>query len=100
VGGVANVHPTAKTALKVLGVKSAQELAMAIAAAGLAQNLAAIRALASEGIQKGHMRLHARNIAVMAGAKGGEVERVADRIADEGQVNVERAKEVLSSIRK
>ncbi|WP_415281337.1 hydroxymethylglutaryl-CoA reductase, degradative [Candidatus Nitrososphaera sp. FF02] len=100
VGGVANVHPTAKTALKVLGVKSAQELAMAIAAAGLAQNLAAIRALASEGIQKGHMRLHARNIAVMAGARGGEVERVADRIADDGQVNVERAKEVLSSIRK
>lgn len=60
VGGVANVHPTAKMALKVLGVKSVQELAMAIAAAGLAQNLAAIRALSAEGIQAGHMKLHAR----------------------------------------
>jgi hydroxymethylglutaryl-CoA reductase len=100
VGGVANVHPTAKLALKVLGVKSAQELAMAIAAAGLAQNLAAIRALVSEGIQKGHMRLHARNIAVMAGAAAGEIEKVADMIADEGQVNVERARQVLSMLRK
>jgi hydroxymethylglutaryl-CoA reductase len=100
VGGVANVHPTAKLALKVLGVKSAQELAMAIAAAGLAQNLAAIRALASEGIQKGHMRLHARNIAAMAGAAAGEIEKVADMIADEGQVNVERARQVLSTLRK
>ena len=63
---------------------------MAIAAAGLAQNLAAMRALASEGIQKGHMRLHARNIAVMAGAKGAdEVDAVAMKIAEEGQVNVE-----------
>lgn len=100
VGGVANVHPTAKLALKILGIKSAQELAMTIAAAGLAQNLAAIRALASEGIQKGHMRLHARNIAVMAGAVGDEVEKVADKIADEGQVNIERARQVLSSLRK
>jgi hydroxymethylglutaryl-CoA reductase len=101
VGGVANVHPTAKVALKILGVNnSAQELAMAIAAAGLAQNLAAMRALASEGIQKGHMRLHARNIAVMAGAKGAdEVDAVARKIAEEGQVNVENAREVLSSLR-
>jgi hydroxymethylglutaryl-CoA reductase len=63
VGGVANVHPTAKLALKVLGVKSAQELATIIAAAGLAQNLAAIRALSAEGIQAGHMKLHARKFA-------------------------------------
>jgi hydroxymethylglutaryl-CoA reductase len=102
VGGVANVHPTAKVALKILRVNnSVQELAMAIAAAGLAQNLAAMRALASEGIQKGHMRLHARNIAVMAGAKGAdEVDAVAIKIAEEGQVNVEKAREVLTSLRK
>ncbi|AIF85223.1 3-hydroxy-3-methylglutaryl-coenzyme A reductase [Candidatus Nitrososphaera evergladensis SR1] len=101
VGGVANVHPTAKVALKVLSASNnAKELAMAIAAAGLAQNLAAMRALASEGIQKGHMRLHARNIAVMAGAKGADVDRVAKKIADEGQVNVEKAREVLASLRK
>jgi hydroxymethylglutaryl-CoA reductase len=99
VGGVAGVHPTARLALKVLGAKSAQELAMAIAAAGLAQNLAAVRALASEGIQKGHMRLHARNVAVMAGAKGGEIDAVARKIADIGEVNTEAAKKALSEIR-
>lgn len=99
VGGVANVHPTAKTALKIMKVKSAQELAMTMAAAGLAQNFAAIRALASEGIQKGHMRLHARNIAVLAGARGDEVDAVAERIADEGAVSVENARKVLESLR-
>jgi hydroxymethylglutaryl-CoA reductase len=100
VGGVANVHPTAKHALKVLRARSAKELAMAMAAAGLAQNLAALRALASEGIQKGHMRLHARNIAVMAGATGDEVDRVAGIIAEWGTVSVEKAREALASIRK
>jgi hydroxymethylglutaryl-CoA reductase len=98
VGGVANVHPTAKIALKILGAKSAQELAMTIAAAGLAQNLAAMRALASEGIQKGHMRLHARNIAAMAGARGAEIDIVAKKIADAGTVNVEAAKKALSEL--
>lgn len=100
VGGVASVHPTARVALKVLGVDNAKELAMAIAAAGLAQNLAAMRALASEGIQKGHMRLHARNVAVMAGASGADIDAVAKKIADEGQVNVEKAREVLASLNK
>ncbi len=101
IGGVANVHPTAKVALKVLGVNNAKELAMAIAAAGLAQNLAAMRALASEGIQKGHMRLHARNVAVMAGATSAdEIDAVAKKIADGGQVNVETARKVLASLRK
>jgi hydroxymethylglutaryl-CoA reductase len=99
VGGVTNVHPTAKVALKIMRVKSAQELAMAMAAAGLAQNLAAIRALASEGIQKGHMRLHARNVAVAAGAKGNEVDAVAKKIADAGAVNAEAAKKALSEVR-
>lgn len=100
VGGVANVHTTAKVALKIMKVANAQELAMTMAAAGLAQNLAAIRALASEGIQKGHMRLHARNIAVAAGAGSDEVDDVAKKIADEGVVNVERAREVLKSLRR
>jgi hydroxymethylglutaryl-CoA reductase len=100
VGGVAGVHPTARLALKVLGATSAQELAMAIAAAGLAQNLAAIRALASEGIQKGHMRLHARNVAVMAGARGSEIDAVAKRIADIGAVNADAAKKALLEVRK
>jgi hydroxymethylglutaryl-CoA reductase len=100
VGGIVSVNPMAKVALKIMGVKNASELAMAMAATGLAQNLAAIRALASEGIQKGHMALHARNIAVMAGAKGKQVELVSRRIASEGAVTVSRAKEVLSALRK
>lgn len=99
VGGVTAVHPTAKAALKILGIKSAKELAMVMAAAGLAQNLAAIRALASEGIQKGHMRLHARNIAVMAGARGEEIDIVAKKVAD-GPVTIDRAKQILDSLRK
>jgi len=100
VGGITNVHPTAKVALKIMKVKSSQELAMAVAAVGLAQNLAAIRALASEGIQNGHMRLHARNIAVIAGARGDEVDVVAKRIAGDGAVNAEKAREVLESLRR
>lgn len=99
VGGIANVHPTAKAALKVMKVQTAQELAMTMAAAGLAQNLAAIRALASEGIQKGHMRLHARNVAVAAGAKGSEVERVAERITREGSINAQNAKKAIEALR-
>jgi hydroxymethylglutaryl-CoA reductase len=71
-----------------------------MAAAGLAQNFAAIRALASEGIQKGHMRLHAKNIAVTAGARGREVEVVASKIVEEGVVTVQRAKQILSSMRR
>jgi hydroxymethylglutaryl-CoA reductase len=100
VGGITAVHPGAKLALKILGANNAKELAMAMAAAGLAQNLAAIRALSSEGIQKGHMRLHARNVAVMAGARGSDVDAVAKKISDEGAVTVERAKQVLSSLHK
>src|SRR5690242_7569383 len=99
VGGVVSVHPMAKIALKILGVKTSQELAMILAAAGLAQNLAAIRALASEGIQKGHMKLHARNIAVMAGAKGDLIDIVARRISDENNVNINRAKDILALLR-
>ena len=99
-GGVASVHPMAKLALKILGVKTAKELAIILAAAGLAQNFAAIRALASEGIQKGHMRLHARKIAAAAGAIGNQIEIVANKIAEERTVNVDRAKEILALINK
>src|ERR687885_203773 len=98
VGGIASVHPIAKVALKILDVKTSQELAMVLSAIGLAQNLAAIRALASEGIQIGHMKLHARNIAVMAGAKGNMIDIIANRIAEENSVNINRAKEILESL--
>ena len=100
VGGVASVHPLAKVCLKILHVKSAGELACVMASVGLAQNLAALRALVSEGIQKGHMRLHARNIAMIAGADGKLIDDVAKRIADEDNITVQRAKEVLRKLKK
>jgi len=100
VGGVVSIHPMAKMALKILGVKTAKELAMILAATGLAQNLSAIRALASEGIQKGHMRLHAKNIAVLAGAKGALIEIIAKRMADEANITVHRAKQILVMLQK
>jgi len=95
VGGATRVHPTARVALKILGVKSARELAAVIAAVGLAQNLAAIRALATEGIQRGHMGLHARQVALAAGATGENVTRVAEQMVREGVVRVDRAREIL-----
>ncbi|MEO9320174.1 MAG: hydroxymethylglutaryl-CoA reductase, degradative [Nitrososphaera sp.] len=98
-GGVTAVSATARAAIKVTGAKSSKDLAVCMACAGLAQNLAAIRALASEGIQKGHMRLHARNIAMAAGAKGKEVEAVADRISDAGNITLDAAKKALESLR-
>lgn len=95
VGGATKVHPQAQACLKTLGVKTAKELAEVVASVGLAQNLAAIRALADEGIQKGHMSLHARNIAIMAGAMGADVERVAEQMVREGTVRMSRAEEIL-----
>ena len=95
VGGATKVHPTAKVALKILGVKTAQELAEVIVSVGLAQNLAALRALATEGIQRGHMSLHARQVAVAAGATGEEIERLAERLVNDGVVRIDHAKEVL-----
>lgn len=100
IGGSVKTNQIAQISLKILGVKGAAELAEVIAAVGLAQNFAALRALATEGIQKGHMRLHARNIAVMAGANAEEIDAVALRIAEEKAVRVDRAKEVLESLRK
>jgi len=96
VGGIVSVHPVTKLGIKILGVKKAKELAAVLAAVGLAQNLAAMKALVSEGIQAGHMKLHARNIAVLAGAKGNSIKLVAERIADEKNVNLHRAKEIIA----
>jgi len=95
VGGATKVHPIAKIALKILGVKSARELSEIIVAVGLVQNLAALRALAHEGIQRGHMSLHARNIAIMAGATGDLIDIIAERMVEERKIRVDRAKELL-----
>ena len=91
VGGATRVHPSAQVALKILGVQSARELAEIIAAVGLAQNLAAMRALATDGIQHGHMRMHARQLAVAAGASGPMVAQVVERMIQEDQIRAERA---------
>ena len=100
VGGASKVHPVARTNLEILGVESAQELASIMVAAGLAQNLGALRALATSGIQKGHMRLHAKNMAVSAGAIGDEIEQVAHRlITEEGPKTQTRVAEILEELR-
>ncbi|MFX4298708.1 hydroxymethylglutaryl-CoA reductase, degradative [Pseudosulfitobacter pseudonitzschiae] len=98
VGGATKTHPAAQAVLRVLGVSSAQELAEVTVAVGLAQNMAALRALATEGIQKGHMALHARNIAILAGATGSQIEAVAKVIAEQGHVSVQAAKDVLAKL--
>ena len=99
VGGATRTHPIARIALKILGVKSAKELAEIMAAVGLAQNFAALRALATEGIQKGHMKLHARNLAIMAGARGELVDKVAELMIKEGKVSYSRAVEILKAFK-
>ncbi len=100
IGGATSTHPKAKIARKILGVQNAREFSEILAAVGLAQNFAAIRALATEGIQRGHMSLHARNIAVMAGAKGDEIDIVAEKLVEERKVRVDRAREILEEIRR
>ena len=99
VGGATKVHPTAKAALELMKVKTAQELAEIIVSVGLAQNLAALRALATEGIQRGHMSLHARQVAIAAGAQRNEVPRLARQMVQEGVVRIDRAREILQSWR-
>ena len=99
VGGATRVHPTARLAIKILDVGSARELGEVIAAVGLAQNLAAIRALATEGIQRGHMQLHGRQVALAAGAQGAEVGQVVERMVSEGAVHIERAQAILRELR-
>jgi hydroxymethylglutaryl-CoA reductase len=100
VGGAANMHPKAKLCRKILGVKTARELAEVVASLGLAQNFAALFALSTVGIQKGHMSLHAKNIAVMAGAQENEIEKLAEQLVHDGKVKLDYAKELLEKIRR
>lgn len=98
VGGATKVHPAAKVAVKILDVSTAVELAQVIAAVGLAQNLGAIKALSTVGIQRGHMRLHARQVAMAAGANDDQVQRIANQLVAEKQINTQRAKELLAQM--
>jgi hydroxymethylglutaryl-CoA reductase len=100
IGGATAVHPTAKALVKVLGVKTSGELGELLAAVGLAQNFAALRALATEGIQRGHMELHARNLAASAGARPEEVDRVVERLVAERQIRFDRAKAIVEELRR
>ena len=99
VGGATKTHPTAKAAIEVLGVKTATELGQVIAAVGLAQNLAALRALATEGIQRGHMTLHARNLAVQAGAHGAEIDLIVKGMIDSHNVTMDNAMQILKGLK-
>jgi hydroxymethylglutaryl-CoA reductase len=96
VGGATKVHPTARAALKLMGVKTAAELGEIIVSVGLAQNLAALRALATEGIQRGHMALHARQVAIAAGAQGEQITRLAQQLVSEEVIRIDRAEEILT----
>jgi hydroxymethylglutaryl-CoA reductase len=98
VGGATKVHPTAQAALKLMEVETASDLAEIIVSVGLAQNLAALRALATEGIQRGHMELHARQVAIAAGAEGEQIEAVAAQLAQEKVVRIDRAEELLKDM--
>jgi len=98
VGGIANVHPVAKVCAKIIGATSAKELACVMAATGLAQNYSAIRALSTDGIQKGHMRLHARNLAAAAGATSEQIDIIVQKMIEEKKISLDRAKEILQNI--
>lgn len=100
VGGATRVHPTARGALKLMDIRSASELAEIIVSVGLAQNLAALRALATEGIQQGHMSLHARQVAIAAGAQGEQIDRLAEQLVSERVVRIDRAEAILTSWQK
>lgn len=99
VGGITRTHPVVKSCLKILDISSAKELAMIIASVGLAQNFSAIRALSDEGIQRGHMKLHSKNIAIMAGATDKEIEIISKKMVEEGNISVSRAKEILERMK-
>jgi hydroxymethylglutaryl-CoA reductase len=100
VGGATKVHPAARAALKLMKVQTASQLAEIIAAVGLAQNLAALRALATEGIQRGHMTLHARQVAIAAGAQGDQIELLAQQMVTEKTVRIDRAGQILQEWQK
>ncbi|MGX9934622.1 hydroxymethylglutaryl-CoA reductase, degradative [Advenella kashmirensis] len=99
VGGATKLHPMAKANLQILGVKSASQLARIIAATGLAQNFAALKALATTGIQKGHMALHAQNVAMMAGAVGQQIDQVANALISQGTIRIDVAQKILQEIK-
>jgi hydroxymethylglutaryl-CoA reductase len=99
VGGATKVHPTAKVVMKILNVSSASELAQIMVAVGLAQNLAAIKALATTGIQQGHMRMHARQVALAAGAVDGQVQQIANQLIREQNIRINRAQELLQVVK-
>ncbi|MFX1317504.1 MAG: hydroxymethylglutaryl-CoA reductase, degradative [Promethearchaeota archaeon] len=99
VGGATRTHPVARLCVKILGIKTATELAQIIVSVGLAQNLAALRALSQEGIQAGHMKLHARNVAIAAGASEREVDQVAQKMIAEKRVRFDAAQEILAELR-
>ena len=99
VGGIVNVHPVAKVCAKILNVKSAQELACVMTATGLAQNYSAIRALSTEGIQKGHMRLHARNLAAAAGATTDQIDTIVQKMVESKKISLDGAKEILQNFK-
>jgi hydroxymethylglutaryl-CoA reductase len=99
VGGPSRVHDGARMGLRIASVGSATELAMVAASIGMASNLAALRALATEGIQRGHMELHARSVAIAAGAVGSDVEAVATLIHALGNVNLDAARRALADLR-
>lgn len=100
VGGVTASHPVAKVAIKILDVESVEELAGIIASVGLAQNFAALKALAGEGIQEGHMKLHARNIAMQLGAKNDEMDKVVELAMKQEKISYDKIKEILFSLQK
>lgn len=100
VGGATASNPIAKLAVRILGIKTARELGEIICATGLAQNLAALRALSAEGIQRGHMGLHARNIAISVGASGGLIDKISAQMVSERKIRVDRAKELLDQYSK
>ena len=97
IGGATTTHPIAKLCRKILGVSSAKELSEVMSAVGLAQNFAALKALVTEGIQKGHMKLHARNIAIMAGAKNSVIDEIALKMVQENNIKLDRARELLKT---
>ena len=102
VGGATATHPTAKACVKILGLEipgGAEKLSQIICAVGLCQNLGALRALASEGIQRGHMGLHARNLAIQVGAKDDEIGKVSERMKREGKVRADMAEAYLKELR-
>jgi hydroxymethylglutaryl-CoA reductase len=99
IGGATKVHPIAQVCLKIMGVENAIDLAELTAAVGLAQNLAALRALSDEGIQRGHMKLHAKNIAKSVGATDDEIEQVAQGMIDAAAIRMDKAEEILKKLR-